>query len=66
MQTQCPWCERFFDAPPCHRHDDGDEYRCPCCGKRHTRKEGDPAAYVFFPGDIAHSLGNDITPLFGG
>jgi hypothetical protein len=57
-ESWCPWCEQPVEWPRLLRlHDDGAEYECPACGKRHTRKEGvEDEVFVFFPADIAAAV----------
>jgi hypothetical protein len=57
-ESWCPWCERVIERPRLLRlHDDGAEYECTYCGKRHTRKEGvEDAVFIFFPADIAAAI----------
>ncbi len=63
----CPWCARTIDRPKLTRlHDDGAEYECPDCGRRHVRRQGvEDAVFLFFPADIAAATRQDIPPLFG-
>jgi hypothetical protein len=54
-------------------HDDGSEYECPECAAGRgplpgtstcTVKQGDPNAYLLFPGDVAAMFGDEsVTPL---
>ncbi len=56
VELECPWCETTGAHVRTRCHDDGDEYRCTRCGKVHTRKPGNPDAFIFFPGDIAAAV----------
>jgi hypothetical protein len=64
-KSYCPFFERPIDNPILTRaHDDGSEYQCPDCGKRHVRREGDEEnVFYFFPGDIAAMAAHDVKPL---
>jgi NAD-dependent SIR2 family protein deacetylase len=64
-ESYCPWCERVINAPVLTRqHDDGNEYQCPDCGKRHVRRKDDEEfVYYFFPGDVLAMESHEVKPL---
>ncbi len=63
QESECPECGTRIGQPS-RCHDDGNEFRCPCCGMRHVRKEGDLTFYAFFPRDIEAAFDNDEKPFF--
>ena len=61
----CPWCSRRRSCVLSRMHDEGTEFRCRRCDRRHTRKEGHPGeCFLLFPGDIYRMFTNDVKPLF--
>ena len=66
-ESWCPYCEKTIAQPRLTRmHDDGAEYECPLCRKRHVRKEGvEDAVFHFFPADIAACTRDSIPSVFG-
>ncbi len=63
MEIYCPYCD-FPNCMATRCHDEGDEYQCIRCHRRHTRREENPeAAYVFFPGDLYRAFRDDIQPI---
>jgi hypothetical protein len=64
-EIKCPWCESGV-AVPSRTCDSGTEYRCRDCGGRHTRREGSPDAFGFFPADVARAFDPAVKPLFPG
>jgi hypothetical protein len=64
-ESRCPFCPAGVAVPRRH-HDDGVEFVCQDCGRRHTRKEGNLEPFALYPGDIAAAMrdDDDLKPLF--